>query len=191
MDYLLYRISALPATDDVLQLLPAEEQAEAARRGGNYASIRAVLRQELSRRTHIPPREIKLTYGAHGKPECAEQPFNLSHSADYLCLAFHHKSIGVDIELIRPRKAYSVATRIMSPEQLAAFQERGCRPDDFFACWCAAEALVKHAGDTMWHARQYPFLLRHGKIICTFDNPPVVHLFTPQPGYCGAIAYSI
>lgn len=192
MDYLVYQISSLSASaEEISAMLPPEEQAEASRRGGAYGAIRLQLRLELSRRTRIPPDRVKLTYNDYGKPDCMHQPFNISHSGDCLCMAFHHKSIGVDVERIRTRSYEALATRFMSKPQLDGFRQRGCRQDEFFACWCAAEAIVKHAGDTMWHALQYPFRFVHGRIVCDFPNAPEVQLFQPMPGYCGAVAYSI
>ena len=190
MDYLVYNLAALPASLADTSLFPPEEQEQAALRGCRYALIRTLLRKELSRRCACPPQEIRFSYGPQGKPEYAPQPFNLSHSGDCLCLAFHHLSVGVDVERQRPRDFARLAERFMSPEQLVGFRERDCPQDEFYACWCAAEALVKHAGDTMWHALNYPFIYNHGRIICQFSPAPAIHLFTPMPGYCGAVAYT-
>lgn len=191
MDYLIYKLSALPADAADLQLLPRHEQESAVRRGNHYALIRTILRQELARRTGLSPSAINFTYGKHGKPYLHEQAFNISHSGDCLCLAFHHAEIGVDVERMRPRHFDSLADRFMCPAQFDAFRAGGSRIEDFYACWSAAEALIKHAGDTMWNARSYPFILQHGRINCLFDNAPLVQLFTPMPGYSGAVAYSL
>ena len=190
MDYLVYNIAALPESLADTSLFPPEEQEQAVLRGKRYALIRTLVRQELSRRCGRPAQEIRFSYGPQGKPEYAVQPFNLSHSADCLCLAFHHRPVGVDVEKLRPRAFSRLAERFMCPEQLCGFLERGCQQDEFYACWCAAEALVKHAGDTMWHALDYPFTYSHGRIICQFSPAPAIHLFTPMPGYCGAVAYT-
>lgn len=189
MDFLIYNIPAIPPDAVDWELLPADERETALKRGGHYALIRTLLRRELARRTGNKGRDIVFTYSEHGKPEYAGQPFNLSHSGDCLCLAFHQSAIGVDVERIRPRRFESLASRFMCPEQAAAFASRGCPQDEFYACWCAAEALVKQAGDTMWHALRYPFLYYPGRIRCLFDHAPLVHLFTPLPGYSGAVAY--
>lgn len=192
MDYLIYSLSALRTDEIDISIISDEERAIAARRGKRYAIIRALLRHEISRRHNgTTPADICFTYGAHGKPECELQHFNLSHSGDCLCFAFHHKSVGVDVERIRQRNFASLAERFMAAEQLDFFRKCGCPQTDFFACWCAAEALVKHAGDTMWNARSYPFLYQNGSIVCQFEHAPCVQLFTPMPGYCGAIAYSV
>lgn len=190
MDYLIYRLSALDFTPN-LGLLPPAEQAEAARRGNRYAIIRQLLRQELARRTGLSPAEMAFTYSPHGKPEFPPQPFNISHSGDCLCLAFHHRSIGVDVERMRPRRFHQLAGRFMCPEQLEGFLTRGCPELEFYTCWCAAEALVKHAGDTIWNAPRYPFRYNRGHIECLYDLAPCVKTFSPMPGYVGAVAYTI
>ena len=189
MDYIIYNIAELPAELAELTELPPEEQSQAARRGTRYTLVRTLLRRELSRRTGQAPQDIRLTYSEHGKPLYPEQPFNLSHSGECLCLAFHHREIGVDVERVRPRRFEPLASRFMCAEQFSAFVHRGCRKEEFYACWCATEALVKHAGDTMWHAPDYPFMYHHGHIRCLFSGAPVVELFTPMPGYQGALAY--
>lgn len=190
MDYLIYNLAEIAASAAALDLLPQDELAMADRRGPRFALIRTLLRRELARRTGISARDINFEYGEHGKPECAAQPFNISHSGDCLCLAFHHRAIGVDVEQVRERNYRSLAARFMAPEQYETFCTRGCRQDEFFACWCAAEALVKYAGDTMWNARNYPFIYFQGRIRCLFAHSPEVQLFTPMPGYCGAVAFS-
>lgn len=191
MDYLVYNIAELPADTAEPAVLSPDEQETAVRRGAHYATIRTLLRRELSRRTNIAPQNIAFTYNRYGKPEFPSQPFNLSHSGNCLCLAFHESAIGVDVERMRPRHHLeSLATRFMCPEQLQAFTARGCPEAEFYACWCAAEAIVKQIGDTMWNARAYPFLHRNGRIECLFAPSPQVLIFTPMPGYCGAVAYT-
>ena len=188
MDYLIYRLSD-PVLREQPGVLDAEEERTAAQRGERFRVIRSLLKQELSKRCGTGAAEIHLSYGTHGKPSFRHQEFNISHSGDCLCMAFHHTPIGVDVEQVRPRSMSRLAPRFMAPEQLAAFQERGCNTEEFFCCWCAAEALVKQAGDTIWNVRKYPFLYERGKIIPLFEQAPQVQLFTPLPGYCGAIAY--
>lgn len=188
MDYLVYRLSEL-AGSPLPNVLNEEEEAKAARRGEPFRIIRTLLKTELSRRCGAAPQEINFTYGAHGKPHFRQQGFNISHSGDCLCLAFHHSDIGVDVEKIRPRPVAVLAGRFMAEQQLDAFLHRGSPVDEFFFCWCAAEALVKHAGDTIWNAQAYPFLFEAGDIRPLFPHAPQVQLFRPMPGYCGALAY--
>ncbi len=188
MDYLVYSMTGI-MNGRIPSVLDSHEEEEARQRGEKFRRIRSLLKHELSRRCGIPATEIHFSYGAHGKPSFPQCEFNISHSGDCLCMAFHHTPIGIDVEKIRPRAMNRLAPRFMAAEQLAAFRERGCPVDEFFACWCAAEALVKQAGDTIWNAAAYPFIYSEGNIVPLFGQAPEVRLFTPMPGYCGAIAY--
>lgn len=189
MDLLIYNLqdASLPQGDP--SLLTPHEIEQAQRRGESYLTIRSLLKRELARRTGIAAPDIAFTYTEHGKPIFAPQPFNISHSRHCLCLAFHHTPIGVDVEYIRPRNVERLAPHFMAEEQLQRFLANNCPQDDFFACWCAAEAFVKHAGDTIWNAKQYPFLYEQGHITPLFPHAPSLELFTPLPGFCGAVAY--
>lgn len=193
MTYLCYRLSSLPATDAEKALLDTAELDSLTSRGSNYLRSRACLKRELARRLNTTPETLSFTIGPHGKPELPQSPlhFNQSHSGELLCLAFHDAPIGVDIERHRPKAATErLASRIMCPQQLAAWQTRGAQAAEFFDCWCAAEALVKHAGLSIWHAGNFPFLWVAGHIRPLFDAAPTLQLFTPAPGYYGAIAYT-
>ena len=190
MHYLIYQLDEPCPTLLSPETLDPTEQEAYRRRGKRYLHIRTLLKRELSRHSGEPAERIRFTYNAQGKPHYAPQPFNMSHSGDLLCLAFHHSDIGVDIEQIRPRRGMSaVAERILCAEQLAAWHQRGSRVDEFFACWCAAEALLKLEGKGIWQALQFPFLYREGHITPLFSTATRIELFTPAPGYQGAIAW--
>ncbi len=196
MDYLIYNLteSHLQELADAA-LLSADERETAARRGGHYLLTRCLLRRELARRLGGTPEGIRFRYSEKGKPECDGIHFNLSHSGDYLAIAFDSAPVGIDIERVRPRpRLEALARRIMCPQQLAAFRERGCPLEEFHACWCATEAWVKQAAGSIWQAADYPLLCEHGSIRTLptpggGDSPqPTIQLFTPAPGYQGAVA---
>lgn len=190
MHYLVYNLSRVQLPLLQPEQLDPTERAAYARRGLPYLTERTLLRRELARLSGIPAAEIRFSYGELGKPEFAAQPFNLSHSGELLCLAFHHSSVGVDLEQLRPRPQLpALAQRIMCPEQLEAWRSRGCEVEEFYACWCAAEALVKLSGSSIWQARAQPFVYREGRICPRFEDAPEIRLFEPAPGYAGAVAY--
>lgn len=189
MHYLIYDMRHTTAPLLSPADLDPHEQAAYATRGERYLLERSLLKHELQRLTGIPARELRFTYSALGKPELAAQPFSLSHSGHLLCLAFHHRRVGVDIEQVRERaRLESVAARVMCPAQLAAWRERGCRLPEFYACWCAAEALTKLQGGAIWQAQQRPFLYHEGRILPQYEGAPAVELFQPAEGYWGAVA---
>jgi len=189
-DYLIYRFDELPPAVADISLLDEAEQLVYAKRGPFYLLERCLLKREIARRLSIAPADVRLQLGEQGKPYFPGIYFNLSHSAGLLCLAFYHAPVGVDIECIRPRKRINgLAARIMSPEQLRRFTERGCPIEEFYACWCSAEALVKRAGLGIGCAKRFPFLYCQGNICMQADDPLTVELFTPAPGFQGAVAY--
>ena len=192
MTYLCYKLSDLPADSEAQALLDANELAAYAQRGDTYLKTRSTLKRELARRLGVNAAELHLRTTEHGKPILPDSPvhFNLSHSGDLLCIAFHDTPIGVDIQTIRPKAATErLAARIMCPQQLEAWKRRGASPTEFFDCWCTAEALVKQAAATIWQALQFPFLWYPGRIQPLYDGAPCIKLFTPAEGYCGAVAY--
>ena len=190
-DILVYKPDTLPDTLGDPALLDAAETEAFAKRGRAYLLERCLLKREIGRRLGMPPQEVRFTLSENGKPQFPGIHFNLSHSGGVLCLAFHDAPVGVDIERIRPRKnLQALAGRVMCEQQLAAFTARGCPADEFYACWCAAEALVKHSASTVWHAREFPFLYREGRIAPLQEGMPHVETFTPAEGFAGAVAYS-
>lgn len=190
-DYLLYRLDTLSPDVADVSLLTPEEKNVYGKRGWAYLAERCLLKREIGRRLGMAASEICLQIGEQGKPYFPGIHFNLSHSGSWLCLAFHHAPVGVDIERICPRKRFEgLAARIMVPEQWRLFRERGCSTEEFYACWCAAEALVKQAGSGIGHAKRFPFLYRDGGIHLLYPTESRVELFSPAPGYQGALAYA-
>ena len=192
MDVLCYQLDAPHSPAGEWALLSAREQAEAQQRGALFLQTRSILKRELARRSGHPAAELDIHRNEQGKPFCPQLPqlhFNLSHSGPYLALAFDSQAIGIDIERPRPRRFAAIAPRFMSAEQLAAFIERGCPEEEFYACWCAMEALIKHAGSSVWHAHNYPFSFRQGYIKLHFESPLQLQLSQPFPGCTLALAH--
>lgn len=188
MDYLLFRLPELP--EGAPALLDEAERETYAARGDRFLRVRSQLKRELARRTGTDAAAIRFTYSPAGKPLFAPQPFNISHSGELLCMAFHGGAVGVDIQRHRPvAHLRGVAERILGEEQLAALELFGFPPQEFFDCWCTAEALVKWAGDSIFNARRYPFIYDEGRIRPLFEGAPRVQLFRPAEGYSGAVAY--
>lgn len=194
MDYLCYNLDTLHADPADVSLLDEGELETYARRGERFLLERSLLKRELARRTRMDACRIRFATTPHGKPYLPGGPhFNLSHSGDWLCLAFHHAPVGVDIQQERPGlRLEALARRIMCPAQFDAFCQRGMPQDEFLACWCAAEALVKQAAATVWQAAaKFPFTYAGGRIIPQYPAAPQVLLFRPAEGYCGAVAYEV
>ena len=83
-----------------------------------------------------------------GKPFFRKQPelhFNLSHSGSLALCALSDAPVGVDIEVLRPRRE-GLAQRILSPEELAWYQNHGEDPAVLLTLWTRKEALCKKNG---------------------------------------------
>ena len=144
------------------QLLSADEHARAGRfhfeRDRQYfIAARGCLRVILSRYLDIPPAEIQLSYGAHGKPQLATSTaqvhpfnFNLSHSGSLALYAFTQVGeIGVDLERVRPEfTGDDIAQRFFSAGEVARLNELSAelRHEAFFNCWTRKEAFIKAVG---------------------------------------------
>ncbi len=193
MDYLIYNLADSYLSEHAdTSLLSEAERATAATRGERYILTRCLLRRELARRLGCTPQELRFRVGEHGKPECEGCPihFNISHSGDCFAMAFDAAPVGIDVECIRPHaRMKALAARIMCPEQLSAFHERGCPAEEFHACWCTAEALVKQSGSTIWRAKDTAFVFEHDRIRLPAASGLSVRLFTPLPGYAGAVVF--
>ena len=144
-------------------LLSPEEQAKADRFRRSvdqerYTYTRGALRLLLGAYIPLPPHDIHLVYGPHGKPqlapECGSLQFNVSHSGDIALAAFCTDApVGVDVEWVRDDAATEqIAARYFSRNERVWL---GSLPQDeqahgFFRLWTRKEALLKAQGHGLW-----------------------------------------
>jgi phosphopantetheinyl transferase len=130
----------------------------AARR--RYVVAHATLRLVLAYHLGIEPRLVRYRHTCavcgsqeHGRPELdgydGEWSFSLSHSADVAVIAVAREQVGVDVEVVRPRRALErVARRVFPDDEY----ERWCtlvepqRTRAFLQAWTAKEAYLKRLG---------------------------------------------
>ena len=90
----------------------------------------------------------------HGKPYLKGYPgihFNISHSGQYVMIAFSDGPVGVDIQEMTPDKDLEkLAKRVMSDEEYVRFLEAEDRTDSFFRTWVKKEAYIKRTGDGLF-----------------------------------------
>ncbi|MDE2664450.1 MAG: 4'-phosphopantetheinyl transferase superfamily protein [Gemmatimonadota bacterium] len=148
-------------------ILSPDERARAerlvnAKARARFRRARIALRRLLSEYLRVPPGELALEYGEHGKPRLVsaraddgagvEIPFffNLSHSGGLaLCAVGQFGEIGVDIERIRPLSYPGPLARDhLSPEEwrLRSDWETAAARPEFFRIWARKEAILKAAG---------------------------------------------
>ena len=149
-------------------LLSPEERARAAdiltdTARDRFICSRGMLRQLLSRYLDRDGHRIVIAAGVEGKPRLIQSPgreslaFNLSHSGNYVAIAFasEQRSVGVDIEVARPLElADRLAGDILSHSELSAFNGlRGPQQSQYLlSVWTRKEALLKASGLVRSHS---------------------------------------
>lgn len=111
----------------------------------NALLSRLFITSEIMRRTGLPNRKIKFTYGAFGKPylKNSELQFSLSHTRGAICAAFgENGEVGVDVER-RDRHVNEIMyKRVLSDEE----RFHATSDVDFLRFWVQKEAFLKRLG---------------------------------------------
>jgi 4'-phosphopantetheinyl transferase len=117
-------------------------------------AARGALRVLLSGYAGVPAASLEFHYSENGKPHVADSDveFNLSHSGDWVVLAFgRNRNIGVDVEKIkRTLDVESIAARYFAPEEIALVENAADRHAMFFQLWARKEAYVKACGSGLF-----------------------------------------
>lgn len=134
----------------------------------------------------------ELTRAPSGKPYFKDLPelhFNLSHSGSLLCLAFHHQEVGIDCEVIRPRRRLdSLAEHILSEHELPRFWQlrlRGCAEADRGALslvlerWTVRECLLKASGAGIYLRHTLHFKAPD-RVVSVYNSAGLLQTFSTQ-----------
>ncbi|MEE2882316.1 MAG: 4'-phosphopantetheinyl transferase superfamily protein [Planctomycetota bacterium] len=149
-----------PLFDTLVQSLTPAEQGKINQGifpeiGRRSAVSRAGLRHILSSYLGVPPQEISLREGEHGKPSLAgeEISFNLSHTGGHALVAVSDQGqLGVDLEQIRTEAPIDeLADRCFSPDEFKHWDQYSGqqRLISFFHVWAQKEAFLKAHGGGM------------------------------------------
>ena len=122
-----------------------------------FAASRILLRKILSLYLNYPAEKLLFKAGEHGKPYLFSDNnnfptihFNLSHSGDFIALAFSLASpVGIDIELSRTNiRAETLIRRFFHPDEYMEFLEldEASQKDFLFRRWTVREAFLKGIG---------------------------------------------
>ena len=107
------------------------------------------LLSEGLKRLNFPSMEVQ--YTDNGKPYFDGNPvyFSFSHSGGVVVCALADTLIGVDVEVIRPKKIDSIkriATRMFTMQEQKQLMEHNYDVNVFYEIWVRKEALVKRSG---------------------------------------------
>ena len=150
--------ASLAALPDLKAVLSPDELQRAARfhfekDRGHFIAARGWLRTVLARYLDTSPADLRLDYGARGKPALAQGSdlrFNLSHSHDLALLAVtREREVGVDIEFMKESTTGpEIAERFFSAAEIAELRAlpRDEQRTAFFAGWTRKEAYIKATG---------------------------------------------
>lgn len=128
-----------------------------------YFSSRILLRRALSAYLNYPAEKLSFKTGPHGKPYLSSPAgsdsgsfrpamyFNLSHSGDYIAIAFSSAApVGIDIEKAREHfRGESLVRRFFHPDEFIEYKNLPkCDQQKFvFRRWTVREAFLKGLGD--------------------------------------------
>jgi 4'-phosphopantetheinyl transferase len=148
--------ATLAAEQNVRAWLSVEEhdrwqRIRSVRKSREFLLSRAMMRHALCRQFGRAEPDWQFS-AQSGPPQVANLPadiyLSLSHSRGYVCFALSNSTVGVDIEVIQPRRNLSgVAEMFMDATELAQFTASEAHGLDYLLrCWCAKEAGYKALG---------------------------------------------
>ena len=114
---------------------------------------RGILRILLSKYSDENPQDIIFHYSDAGKPFIdASIDFNLSHSGEWILLAFGtQRAVGIDIEKVNfKRNVLAVAERYFSSKEVECIKQSENPIKQFFNFWAQKEAYIKACGSTLF-----------------------------------------
>jgi 4'-phosphopantetheinyl transferase len=102
--------------------------------------------------------EISLHPG--GKPVFSDYPdlhFNYSHSGNLVLCTLSDRPVGVDIELVRPRRE-TLPAYVFQGEAYQRYLELGGDWNAFYTLWTQVESIIKYTGEGLkaWRRAQVP-----------------------------------
>jgi 4'-phosphopantetheinyl transferase len=166
-----------------LRALLSDDECERAARlaaAERWIVARAAVRIVLGERLGLPPAEVAIATGRHGKPELAGTPlrFNHSHSGDRALVALARGvEVGVDVERIARRS--SAIERTLTEGERAALAG-GDRHTELLRIWCRKEALAKAIGGGLgWAPEAFDTSRPDGHTLVDLEL---------EEGYVGALA---
>jgi 4'-phosphopantetheinyl transferase len=125
-----------------------------------YVVAHATLRLMLAYHLGVELDAVRYRYSCaicgsheHGRPELDgaddEWSFSLSHSADFAVIAVAREPVGVDVEIVRPRRSLErVARRVLRDDEYGRWRTlvEPQRTRAFLQAWTAKEAYLKRLG---------------------------------------------
>ncbi|MBN2237425.1 MAG: 4'-phosphopantetheinyl transferase superfamily protein [Bacteroidales bacterium] len=113
-----------------------------------------IVRKFYAKELNLNPNKIEFEYNQHDKPTLKGFPkahFNISHSGDFVVVAFSDCSVGIDIEKNKGNRL-KVAKRFFTREELDdlfALEGEAKQVNYFYQLWTLKESYMKAIGKGM------------------------------------------
>lgn len=154
-----------------------------------YGKLRILLSQYLEQDSQqVAPQDLIFQKGPQGKPYFNEvHQFNLSHSGDYLLLAFGKThALGIDVEMHQARtRVLALARRFFATAEIAYLEglPEARRSQGFYDLWTQKEALLKAQGLGLAQGLAHFSVLGQAPFLEVWQ---MISLTMP-PGYSGSL----
>lgn len=212
IDICIFSIENFSGLLDSMNILSAQEQKKGAsfrqeKDQIRFFASRILLRRILSLYLEHPAKELSFQTGPHGKPylfpDNHDFPgihFNLSHSGEFVALAFSHVSpVGIDIEAVRANiQIETLVRRFFHQDEYSEFlklDEAG-QKDFVFRRWTVREAFLKGIGSGFAMSPDSFYVQELPSMFCIKKNQKDYSSWRIEPipvpdGYYCSIAYQI
>ena len=109
-----------------------------------------LVRYEICKRTGLSNWQLLFSANQYGKPYLINDPhvqYNLSHSGTYITLAIDSKTVGIDIEQLKPIDL-KIAERFFTKDETEYIytQENDMLMTSFYEIWTKKESRIKLEG---------------------------------------------
>ncbi|GGI25682.1 4'-phosphopantetheinyl transferase family protein [Pedobacter mendelii] len=131
----------LVLTDDELNKASKFKQESDTKR---YVIGKFCTKMILAKMMNKKPADIHFEFSEYKKPYINDINFNISHSGDYVVIAFSTYSVGIDIEAINPVLDYQeLIHQCFNGEEIKKIIDL----DSFYLFWTRKESLLKATGE--------------------------------------------
>jgi 4'-phosphopantetheinyl transferase len=187
------RLQALLGPDERARISVADGEAIRVQRLVGYALRRAVLGRALG----LAPAAVPLRLSSDGVAEvvgAVDLAVSLSHSGGLAAVAVARgpgACVGVDVELVRPRRdVVGVAARFFHPDEAAtlAGAPAAARTAMFFELWTRKESLAKATGRDLFSVLPQRARSDGYWRVASFAGPP---RGSRPPSYVGAVSFAL
>jgi 4'-phosphopantetheinyl transferase len=151
---ILDEVDFLSKKEFLLELLPVNSRSFFSRFKRISSLQRSLFGELLSRfilgqKLKVDSKVICFSKSENGKPflENKNVHFNLSHSGNWVVIAYSNEEVGIDAEVIRPVN-YRIAERFFSPKEVRKLNSKDGKEklDYFFDLWTLKESFLKLIG---------------------------------------------